>query len=148
MTTPSPPKPDIEPVATLVERLRLWLVKRGEPDSGLHYEGVSYNLETGAIRDSYVTLTGSDADFIAANFHGHGARELASALLALEGERDALREAIGDLLRCEYESAGHGLTDCIDNHGEPYQSAHLDGCIKRAEALLGPSRALSSSEHI
>jgi hypothetical protein len=83
-----------KPGTTLVERLRLWLMKRGEPDSGLHYEGRSYNLESGAIRESYVTLTGSDADFIAAEFHGEGARELASALLALEGERDALREAL------------------------------------------------------
>jgi hypothetical protein len=135
------PKPDIEPVATLVERLRLWLVKRGEPDSGLHYEGVSYNLETGAIRDSYVTLTGSDADFIAANFHGKGARELASALLALEGERDALREALKPFATCidrlaPGEDISHWALGDALNHG------------LTVEHVLRAQAALSSSEHI
>lgn len=60
----------------------------------------------------------------------------ADALASLVRERDAARELLRDLLRCEYESAGFGLADCIDNTGKPYQSAHLDSCLKRAERSL------------
>lgn len=54
----------------------------------------------------------------------------------LSAEVQELREALSDILRCEYESAEPGLTDCIDNDGKPYQSDYLDKCLKRAEALL------------
>jgi hypothetical protein len=39
-------------------------------------------------------------------------------------------------LRSEYESAGHGLMDCVDNDGHHYQSAFLAACIASAEATL------------
>lgn len=47
-----------------------------------------------------------------------------------------LRAALGGLLRCEYESAGHGLRDCVDNNGGHYQSQFLADQIKLAEAAL------------
>lgn len=50
----------------------------------------------------------------------------------------ALEKALRQILRCEYESGDkYGITDCIDNTGQPYQSAHLAGVLAEAERLLG-----------
>lgn len=67
-----------------------------------------------------------------------------SRVTALEAEVGRLREVLvkakdvlGDLLRCEYESKGRwGITDCIDNRGEHYQSADLDKRIRAAEEAV------------
>ena len=72
------------------------------------------------------------------------AEEAEARVTALEAEVGQLREALvkakdalGDLLRCEYESNGRwGITDCIDNRGEHYQSADLDKRIKAAEEAM------------
>ena len=71
----------MSPLADLVA----WLKKRGEPDSGINYQGPYYaHDEDGSPtipRQARVELHGSDADFIAKHFHGAGARDLAAALL-------------------------------------------------------------------
>lgn len=77
---PSPPAD----IAGLVERLVTWLKQRGEPNSGISYE--ANNPYTHRAR---VEVHGSDATFIVNNFHGQGARELASALQRVAQERDA-----------------------------------------------------------
>jgi hypothetical protein len=98
-----PPKPDIEPVATLVERAR------GRAD---WYD----DAHPGTVKTPSLL------------------RELASAILALEGERDALREALEQI-------AGHP----VDNEvlGRPARGIPgYASCQSIARA------ALSSSEHI
>jgi hypothetical protein len=135
------PKPDIEPVATLVERLRLWLVKRGQPDSGIRYESRN------SFTDGAVTiLHGPDATFVAENFHGEGARELASALLALEGERDALREALIVDLNVTDDELLRIRNDCEHLTGDIKIWARM--LQKIVDATRAARSALSSSEHI
>lgn len=48
----------------------------------------------------------------------------------------SMREALEQLVRCEYESAEPGMCDCVDNHGKPYQSQHLASSIAAAESAL------------
>jgi hypothetical protein len=68
-----------EKLTALIE----WLRKRGEPDSGIDYAAASihHDRELGFThRQANVRLWGGDADFIANNFHGKSARDLADAL--------------------------------------------------------------------
>jgi hypothetical protein len=115
------PKADIEPVATLVERLKT----------------------DAAWCDTRVTST--------IRLIGRDCAEAASALLALEGERDALREALKpfvDLLSVSEESARKEGRDPANVPDEQMVMSfqHVPGLnvghFRRARA------ALSSSEHI
>lgn len=63
--------------------------------------------------------------------------EAATALSEQAAHIEELEAVLRGLLRAEYESAGHGLTDCIDNHGSHYQSQFLANQIAKAELLLG-----------
>jgi hypothetical protein len=73
-----------------VEALIAWLRKRGEPDSGIRYEGPHTRWDedgSPTIRiEARVELFGSDADFIAKHFHGQGALDLADTLSRLSGD--------------------------------------------------------------
>lgn len=75
---------------------------------------------------------------------GHKAKiELVDArrdLRTAEALVQSMREALEQLVRCEYESAEPGMCDCIDNVGKRYQSAHL------AHSIVSAERALSRSE--
>lgn len=76
----------------LVDSLRAWLIKRAGPDSGIGYEGGDFDWDRLRSRQARVTLHGSDADFIAQNFHGDGAAALLAAIERLVAERDEARE--------------------------------------------------------
>lgn len=64
----------------------------------------------------------------------------AAQITSLQQQVSELKGALSGLLRCEYEAAGMGLYDCIDNTGAPYQSADLDKQIKLAEATLSAAQ--------
>ncbi len=66
------------------------------------------------------------------------ATEAANLITTLERQLATAREALRDLLWGEYESAEPGLCDCVDNHGQPYQSQFLADRIAKAEAVLTP----------
>jgi hypothetical protein len=91
----------------LAGKLVAWLQKRGQPDSGMRYEGQSYDLATGRTIASRVELHGTDADFIAKHFHGQGARELSTAILSLLDELDASKARIAEVKPLEW--GGNGI---------------------------------------
>jgi hypothetical protein len=110
------PKPDLEPVATLVERLK----------------------QAAIVLDVHARnrrLPPGDNDFADSASY---MREAASALLALEGERDALRKTL------------ETLTVAVENMRVPQNVAEA---AMQVELTIGPAvkaarSALSSSEHI
>jgi len=57
-----------------------------------------------------------------------------ASLAGAEARIAELKAALRDVLRNEYD--GSGLTDCIDNYGEHYQSQDLANAIARAESVL------------
>jgi len=98
----------------LVNSLRAWLIKRAGPDSGIGYEGGDFDWDRLRSRQARVTLHGSDADFIAQNFHGDGAAALLAAIERLVAERDAAREALKPFAKYTDE-----LNGFLDNHNQP-----------------------------
>jgi hypothetical protein len=66
----------------------------------------------------------------------NGAEPVRAYVASSQALVQSMREALGQLVRCEYESAEPGMCDCVDNHGKPYQSQHLALSIAAAESAL------------
>jgi hypothetical protein len=163
----SPPKPDIEPVATLVERLQEAVkpdLAQKEQDQLYHAAKLWKDGGHGSLpRDIVESWVDANNALLA---------EAASALLALEGERDA-RGQEAFTLRNERDDARRSAANWLRLHGQEEARAEaaeaevarlreaLEPFVKLAEGepdtvmLRTDSRefrraraALSSSEHI
>jgi len=120
----------------LVDSLRAWLIKRSGPDSGIGYEGGDFDWDRLRSRQARVTLHGSDADFIAQNFHGDGAAALLAAIERLVAERDEAFEIsakIADACRTDIERNPHDFGPL--DQGGIRASEKIAAAIRARQAL-------------
>jgi len=128
---PSPPA-----IADLVVWLRAMV--RHTPD-GKAWDADGRFLEAADALTAYarqveeLTLERDDAHGLAAH-QATLQRKAEAEVATLESQLERAREALRQILRCEYD--GVGLRDCTDNTGAPYQSQDLANRIAEAEAFL------------